>query len=58
MGFTRKIQLISLLIVLLPLIFATAIVTYIARDELFAEAQSRLVACFRTFPITCRPSAP
>lgn len=44
MGFTRKIQLISLLIVLLPLIFATAIVTYIARDELFAEAQSRLVA--------------
>ncbi|MGL5667403.1 MAG: methyl-accepting chemotaxis protein [Shewanella sp.] len=44
MGFTRKIQLISLLIVLLPLVLATAIVTYLAKNELFAEAQSRLVA--------------
>lgn len=44
MGFTRKIQLISLLIVLLPLILSTAIVTYLAKNELFAEAQSRLVA--------------
>lgn len=44
MGFTRKIQLISLLIVLLPLIVATAIVTYLARNELFTEAQSRLIA--------------
>ena len=44
MGFTRKIQLVSLLIVLLPLIFATAIVTYIARNELFSEAEARLVA--------------
>lgn len=44
MGFTRKIQLISLLIVLLPLILATAIVTYIARNELFSEAEARLVA--------------
>ncbi|PIW61717.1 methyl-accepting chemotaxis protein [Shewanella sp. CG12_big_fil_rev_8_21_14_0_65_47_15] len=44
MGFTRKIQLISLLIVLLPLVVATASVTYLARNELFTEAQSRLIA--------------
>lgn len=44
MGFISKIRLISLLIVLLPLIIATVIVSYIARDELQQDALGQLVA--------------
>lgn len=44
MGFINKIKLISLLIVLLPLIIATVIVSYLARAELERDALAQLVA--------------
>ncbi len=44
MRFTQKIKLISLLTALLPLIIATLSVTLLARAELFAEAEAKLVA--------------
>ena len=44
MKFTTKIKLISLLTTILPLLIATILVTVIARNELFAEAESKLTA--------------
>lgn len=44
MGFSNKIKVISLIIVLLPLIIATTVITLLARNELFTEAEARLVA--------------
>lgn len=44
MRFTQKIKLISLLTALLPLIIATLSVTLLARAELFAQAEAKLVA--------------
>lgn len=44
MGFSQKIKIISLSIVLLPLLVATTVITLLGRTELFREAESRLVA--------------
>lgn len=44
MGFSQKIKIISLCIVLLPLLIATSVITLLGRAELFREAESRLVA--------------
>ena len=44
MKFTTKIKLISLLTTILPLLIATILVTVIARNELFAQAESKLTA--------------
>ncbi|GHG62868.1 chemotaxis protein [Alishewanella longhuensis] len=44
MGFSNKIKVISLIIVLLPLIIATTVITLLARSELFTEAEARLIA--------------
>ena len=44
MRFTTKIRLISLVIALLPLIVATLIVTFLARTELFSQAEAKLTA--------------
>ncbi len=44
MRFTQKIKLISLLTALLPLVIATLCVTLLARAELFAQAEAKLVA--------------
>ena len=44
MKFTTKIKLISLLTTILPLLIATILVTVIARNELFAQAEAKLTA--------------
>ncbi|MBU1311311.1 MAG: methyl-accepting chemotaxis protein [Gammaproteobacteria bacterium] len=44
MGFISKVRLISLLIVLLPLVVATVVITYMARHELEQHAQAQLLA--------------
>lgn len=44
MRFTQKIKLIILLTALVPLVIATLSVTLLARAELFAEAEAKLVA--------------
>ncbi len=44
MRFTTKIRLISLVTALLPLIVATLIVTFLARTELFSQAEAKLTA--------------
>ncbi len=44
MKFTTKIKLISLLTTILPLLIATFLVTVIARNELFAQAEAKLTA--------------
>ncbi len=44
MRFTQKIKLISLCTALLPLVIATLTVTLLARAELFAQAEAKLVA--------------
>ena len=44
MKFTTKIKLISLLTTILPLLIATILVTVIARNELFAQAEAKLPA--------------
>lgn len=44
MRFTTKIKLISLLIVLVPLVLATALVSWLAKDELYNQAEERLLA--------------
>ncbi|MGI3004366.1 methyl-accepting chemotaxis protein [Shewanella algae] len=44
MRFTTKIKLISLLIVLVPLVLATALVTWLAEKELYNQAEDRLLA--------------
>ncbi|WP_423185955.1 methyl-accepting chemotaxis protein [Alishewanella sp. d11] len=44
MGFSNKIKVISLIIVLLPLMIATTVITLLARSELFTEAEARLIA--------------
>jgi len=44
MRFTQKIKLISLLTALIPLVIATLAVTLLARAELFAQAEAKLVA--------------
>ncbi len=44
MRFTQKIKLISLCTALLPLLIATITVTMLARAELFAQAEAKLVA--------------
>lgn len=44
MRFTQKIKLISLSTALLPLLFATMIVTMLARAELFEQAEAKLLA--------------
>ncbi|RVU37676.1 methyl-accepting chemotaxis protein [Rheinheimera riviphila] len=44
MRFTQKIKLISLLTALIPLVIATLCVTLLARAELFAQAEAKLVA--------------
>jgi len=44
MRFTQKIKLISLITALIPLVIATLCVTLLARAELFAQAEAKLVA--------------
>ncbi len=44
MKFTTKIKLISLLTTILPLLIATILVTVLARNELFAQAEAKLTA--------------
>jgi methyl-accepting chemotaxis protein len=44
MRFTQKIKLISILTALIPLVIATLSVTLLARAELFAQAEAKLVA--------------
>ncbi|MBU1438935.1 MAG: methyl-accepting chemotaxis protein [Gammaproteobacteria bacterium] len=44
MRFTQKIKLISLLTALVPLVIATLCVTLLARAELFAQAEAKLMA--------------
>ncbi|MDO8256084.1 methyl-accepting chemotaxis protein [Shewanella algae] len=44
MRFTTKIKLISLLIVLVPLVLATALVSWLAKNELYNQAEERLLA--------------